>query len=170
MRFILTALDETVKSPSKKVVSILHLTPPRRQQAILQFAEDSAGKALDSNGAAANFEGRSSSGSALPGLPDRKACAPRHKPQPLRPGQNRVDRGLPPSFANRVGQMEFPQLFFLPKRPGRFEVDSLLRLNELQRRSASGSPSAVRVEIGAGGELARIGKSAEKPWGIESFY
>jgi hypothetical protein len=28
--------------------------------------------------------------------------------------------------------MEYPQLFFLPKRPGVLEVDSILRLDELQ--------------------------------------
>lgn len=37
-----------------------------------------------------------------------------------------------PEFINRVRKMEYPQLMFLPKRAGLFEVDSLLRLDELQ--------------------------------------
>jgi hypothetical protein len=37
-----------------------------------------------------------------------------------------------PSFVDRVRQMEFPQLMFLPARPGFLEVDSFLRLDELQ--------------------------------------
>jgi len=37
-----------------------------------------------------------------------------------------------PSFVDRVRKMEFPQLMFLPKHPGLFEVDSLLRLDECQ--------------------------------------
>lgn len=37
-----------------------------------------------------------------------------------------------PSFVDRVRKMEFPQFMFLPKKPGLFEVDSLLRLDELQ--------------------------------------
>jgi hypothetical protein len=37
-----------------------------------------------------------------------------------------------PSFVERVRKMEFPQLMFLPARPGFLEVDSLLRLDELQ--------------------------------------
>ena len=37
-----------------------------------------------------------------------------------------------PSFVDRVRKMEFPQLMFLPKKAGLFEVDSLLRLDELQ--------------------------------------
>ena len=37
-----------------------------------------------------------------------------------------------PSFVNRVRKMEFPQFMFLPKKPGLLEVDSLLRLDELQ--------------------------------------
>lgn len=35
-------------------------------------------------------------------------------------------------FVDRVRQMEYPQLMFLPKKPGLFQVDSLLRLDELQ--------------------------------------
>lgn len=37
-----------------------------------------------------------------------------------------------PDFINRVRRMEFPQLMFLPRLPGIFEVDSLLRLDEVQ--------------------------------------
>lgn len=37
-----------------------------------------------------------------------------------------------PVFVDRVRQMEYPQLMFLPQRPGLFPVDSLLRLDELQ--------------------------------------
>jgi hypothetical protein len=36
------------------------------------------------------------------------------------------------SFVHRVRKMEFPQLMFLPASPGFLEVDSLLRLDELQ--------------------------------------
>ena len=36
------------------------------------------------------------------------------------------------SFVERVRKMEFPQLMFLPSRPGFLEVDSLLRLDEVQ--------------------------------------
>lgn len=36
------------------------------------------------------------------------------------------------SFVDRVKTMEFPQLMFLPACPGFLEVDSLLRLDELQ--------------------------------------
>lgn len=37
-----------------------------------------------------------------------------------------------PSFVDRIRKMEFPQLMFLPAHPGLLEVDSLLRLDELQ--------------------------------------
>jgi len=37
-----------------------------------------------------------------------------------------------PSFVDRVRKMEFPQFMFLPQRPGLLEIDSLLRLDELQ--------------------------------------
>jgi len=36
------------------------------------------------------------------------------------------------SFVERVRKMEFPQLMFLPARPGLLDVDSFLRLDELQ--------------------------------------
>jgi hypothetical protein len=37
-----------------------------------------------------------------------------------------------PSFVNRMRQMEFPQLMFLPKKTGILDVDSMLRLDEVQ--------------------------------------
>lgn len=37
-----------------------------------------------------------------------------------------------PAFVDRVRKMEYPQLMFLPQRPGLFPIDSLLRLDELQ--------------------------------------
>jgi hypothetical protein len=37
-----------------------------------------------------------------------------------------------PEFVRRVRKMEYPQLLFLPKKPGLLEVDSILRLDELQ--------------------------------------
>ena len=48
----------------------------------------------------------------------------------LDPKTNRAE--FNPSFVDRVRRMEFPQLMFLPARPGFLEVDSLLRLDELQ--------------------------------------
>jgi hypothetical protein len=43
--------------------------------------------------------------------------------------------GLPefnPDWVDRIRKMEFPQLVFLPKKPGLLEVDSIARLDELQ--------------------------------------
>ena len=37
-----------------------------------------------------------------------------------------------PSFVDRVRKMEFPQLMFLPQKAGLLDVDSILRLDELQ--------------------------------------
>jgi hypothetical protein len=37
-----------------------------------------------------------------------------------------------PEFVRRVRKMEYPQLFFLPRKAGLLEVDSMLRLDELQ--------------------------------------
>jgi hypothetical protein len=37
-----------------------------------------------------------------------------------------------PEFVRRVRKMEYPQLVFLPKKPGVLAVDSILRLDELQ--------------------------------------
>jgi hypothetical protein len=39
---------------------------------------------------------------------------------------------FPPSFVDRVRSLEFPQLMFLPKQAGLLDMDSLLRLDELQ--------------------------------------
>jgi hypothetical protein len=36
------------------------------------------------------------------------------------------------SFVNRMRKMEFPQLIFLPKTPGILEVDSMMRMDEVQ--------------------------------------
>ena|SRR2546430_669890 len=37
-----------------------------------------------------------------------------------------------PIFVERIRKMEYPQLLFLPRQPGVFDVDSVLRLDELQ--------------------------------------
>jgi hypothetical protein len=37
-----------------------------------------------------------------------------------------------PAFIDRVRKMEFPQLMFLPEKAGVFEMDSMLRLDEVQ--------------------------------------
>ena len=37
-----------------------------------------------------------------------------------------------PAFVNRVRKMEFPELMFLPKLTGVLNVDSMLRLDEMQ--------------------------------------
>ncbi len=37
-----------------------------------------------------------------------------------------------PAFVERVRRMEYPQLMFLPKKPGLFNVDSIMRMDELQ--------------------------------------
>jgi hypothetical protein len=37
-----------------------------------------------------------------------------------------------PAFVDRIRRMEFPQFLFLPKSPGLLDVDSFLRLDELQ--------------------------------------
>jgi hypothetical protein len=42
-----------------------------------------------------------------------------------------------PEFVQRVRKMEYPQLLFLPKKPGLLDVDSILRLDELQSVSPS---------------------------------
>jgi hypothetical protein len=46
----------------------------------------------------------------------------------LRTGRQEFSSG----FIDRVRKMEFPELLFLPARPGFLEVDSILRLDELQ--------------------------------------
>lgn len=37
-----------------------------------------------------------------------------------------------PTLIDRVRKMEFPELMFLPKIPGFLELDSMLRLDEMQ--------------------------------------
>jgi hypothetical protein len=37
-----------------------------------------------------------------------------------------------PTLIDRVRKMEFPELMFLPRKPGFLEVDSFLRLDEMQ--------------------------------------
>jgi len=57
-----------------------------------------------------------------------------------------------PSFVERVRKMEFPQLMFLPARPGFLEVDSLLRLDELQ---SVFTPNLEATRLALGDEVAR---------------
>jgi hypothetical protein len=56
-----------------------------------------------------------------------------------------------PSFVERVRKMEFPQLMFLPARPGFLEVDSLLRLDELQ---SVFTPNLEATRLALGDEVA----------------
>jgi hypothetical protein len=56
-------------------------------------------------------------------------------------------------FIDRVRKMEFPQFMFLPKQPGLLEVDSLLRLDELQ---SVFTPHLKPTQYSLGDELARI--------------
>ncbi len=58
-----------------------------------------------------------------------------------------------PSFVSRVRKMEFPQLMFLPSRPGFLEVDSLLRLDELQ---SVFTPNLEPTKLALGDEVAEI--------------
>jgi len=58
-----------------------------------------------------------------------------------------------PSFVDRVRKMEFPQLMFLPARPGFIEVDSLLRLDELQ---SVFTPNLDPTQLALGDEAANI--------------
>jgi hypothetical protein len=57
-----------------------------------------------------------------------------------------------PSFIERVRRMEFPQLMFLPARPGYLEVDSLLRLDELQ---SVFTPNLEPTQLALGDEVAK---------------
>jgi hypothetical protein len=52
-----------------------------------------------------------------------------------------------PSFVDRVRKMEFPQLMFIPARPGFVEVDSLLRLDEFQ---SVFTPNLVPTQLALG--------------------
>lgn len=56
-----------------------------------------------------------------------------------------------PSFVERVRRMEFPQLMFLPARPGFLAVDSLLRLDELQ---SVFTPNLQPTQLALGDEVA----------------
>jgi len=58
-----------------------------------------------------------------------------------------------PSFIERARRMEFPQLMFLPARPGLFDVDSLLRLDELQ---SVFTPNLEPTQYALGDEVASV--------------
>ncbi len=58
-----------------------------------------------------------------------------------------------PTFIERVRKMEFPQLMFLPARPGFLEVDSLLRLDELQ---SVFTPNLEPTQLALGDEVAEV--------------
>ncbi len=58
-----------------------------------------------------------------------------------------------PSFVERIRKMEFPQLMFLPARPGFLEVDSLLRLDELQ---SVFTPNLEPTRLALGDEAASV--------------
>jgi hypothetical protein len=58
-----------------------------------------------------------------------------------------------PSFVDRVRRMEFPQFLFLPKKAGLLEVDSLLRLDELQSVFA---PHLEATQYSLGDEVIKI--------------
>lgn len=58
-----------------------------------------------------------------------------------------------PAFVERVRRMEFPQLMFLPVRPGFLDVDSLLRLDELQ---SVFTPHLEPKQLALGDEVADI--------------
>jgi hypothetical protein len=58
-----------------------------------------------------------------------------------------------PSFVHRIRKMEFPQLMFLPASPGFLEVDSLLRLDELQ---SVFTPNLEPTRLALGDETAKV--------------
>ncbi|MBZ5501273.1 MAG: hypothetical protein LAN59_03395 [Acidobacteriia bacterium] len=58
-----------------------------------------------------------------------------------------------PLFVERVRKMEFPQLMFLPACPGFLEVDSLLRLDELQ---SVFTPNLEPTRLALGDEVAKV--------------
>jgi hypothetical protein len=58
-----------------------------------------------------------------------------------------------PSFVDRVRRMEFPQLMFLPARPGLLDIDSLLRLDELQ---SVFTPNLDPTQYALGDEVASV--------------
>lgn len=57
------------------------------------------------------------------------------------------------SFVDRVRKMEFPQLMFLPARPGFIEVDSFLRLDEMQ---SVFTPNLVPTQLALGDEVTKV--------------
>ena len=58
-----------------------------------------------------------------------------------------------PSFVERVRKMEFPQLMFLPSRPGFLDIDSLLRLDELQ---SVFTPNLEPTRLALGDEVEKV--------------
>jgi hypothetical protein len=58
-----------------------------------------------------------------------------------------------PEFVRRVRKMEYPQLLFLPKKPGVLDVDSILRLDELQ---SVFTPHLQASQVALGDELCAI--------------
>jgi len=58
-----------------------------------------------------------------------------------------------PSFVDRVRKMEFPELLFLPARPGFIEVDSILRLDEMQ---SVFTPNLDPSHLALGDEVAKV--------------
>jgi hypothetical protein len=58
-----------------------------------------------------------------------------------------------PSFVERVRRMEFPQLMFLSARPGLLDIDSLLRLDELQ---SVFTPNLEPTQYALGDEVASV--------------
>jgi hypothetical protein len=66
---------------------------------------------------------------------------------------------LSASFVNRVRLMEFPQFMFLPKSAGLLEIDSLLRLDELQ---SVFTPHLDPTQFALGDSVARILKEQFK--------
>lgn len=57
------------------------------------------------------------------------------------------------SFIDRVRKMEFPQLIFLPQKPGLLDVDSILRLDELQ---SVFTPHLEPTQYSLGDEAVRV--------------
>ena len=58
-----------------------------------------------------------------------------------------------PSFTHRVRKMEFPELMFLPACPGFLDIDSLLRLDELQ---SAFTPNLEPTKLALGDEVAEV--------------
>jgi hypothetical protein len=61
-----------------------------------------------------------------------------------------------PVFVERIRKMEYPQFFFLPKQVGIFQVDSFLRLDELQ---SVFTPHLDPCEFALGNESAEVLKN-----------